>query len=87
MRRRLSTGIVVVILLASKQALDSFVSKGVTMVEFYDTLKFLAVVFVVFPLRLRVWVGSLNLSGHLHPLPLLIPLCLWPSRNLPVPTP
>jgi uncharacterized membrane protein (DUF4010 family) len=46
----IATAIVVVILLASKQALHGFVRGQVTEVEFYDTLKFLAVVFVVFPL-------------------------------------
>lgn len=46
----ISTGIVVVILLASKKALHGFVRGRISALEFYDTLKFLAVVFVVFPL-------------------------------------
>ncbi len=44
------TGIVVVILLASKRALHDFVRKRVSEAEFFSTLKFLAVVFVVLPL-------------------------------------
>ncbi len=46
----IATAIVLVILLASKDALHGFVRGQVSEVEFYDTLKFLAVVFVVFPL-------------------------------------
>ena len=46
----LSATIVLVILLASKKALHDFVRERVTEVEFFDTLKFLAVVFVVLPL-------------------------------------
>ena len=46
----ISAGIVAVIILASKRALHAFVAEQVSLVEFYDTLKFLAVVFVVFPL-------------------------------------
>jgi uncharacterized membrane protein (DUF4010 family) len=46
----ISTGIVLTILLASKTALHEFVEKRVSEGEFYDTLKFLVVVFVVFPL-------------------------------------
>jgi len=46
----IAVAIVVVILLASKDALHGFVRGSITEVEFYDTLKFLAVVFVVFPL-------------------------------------
>lgn len=46
----ISTAIVLVILLASKRMLHSFVREKVSEVEFYDTLKFLAVVFVVYPL-------------------------------------
>lgn len=46
----IATAIVVVILLASKEALHQFARGGVSEIEFYDTLKFLAVVFVVFPL-------------------------------------
>jgi len=43
-------GIIVVILLASKKAMHEFVKENVTADEFFDTLKFLAVVFVVYPL-------------------------------------
>ena len=46
----IGVGIVTTILLASKRALHTFVTEQISMVEFYDTLKFLAVVFVVFPL-------------------------------------
>lgn len=56
----ISTGIVVVILLASKKALHEFVREQVTQVEFFDTLKFLAVVFVVLPLLPNRYVGPLE---------------------------
>lgn len=56
----ISTGIVVVILLASKKALHEFVREQVTEVEFFDTLKFLAVVFVVLPLLPNRYVGPLE---------------------------
>ena len=46
----ISMGIVLVILLAAKRGLHDFVKEQVSEAEFYDTLKFLAVVFVVFPL-------------------------------------
>ena len=46
----ISTGIVVVILLASKETLHQFVRETVSEREFFDTLKFLAVVFGVLPL-------------------------------------
>ncbi|GAB4220366.1 MAG: MgtC/SapB family protein [Acidobacteriota bacterium] len=46
----LSTGIVVVILLASKRPLHDFIRNRVSESEFFGTLKFLAVVFVVLPL-------------------------------------
>lgn len=46
----ISTGIVLVILLAHKRTLHQFVKEKVSETEFYDTLKFLAVVFVVHPL-------------------------------------
>ena len=45
-----SSAVVLVILLASKRALHGFVKVEVSDLEFFDTLKFLAVVFVVFPL-------------------------------------
>ena len=46
----ISAAIVLVILLASKNVLHEFVKGKVSEIEFYDTLKFLAVVFVIFPL-------------------------------------
>ena len=46
----ISTGIVTAVLLASKRSLHNFVKERVSEIEFYDTLKFLAVVFVVLPL-------------------------------------
>jgi len=46
----ISAAIVLVILLASKHGLHQFIKGKVSEIEFYDTLKFLAVVFVIFPL-------------------------------------
>ncbi|MEP0546901.1 MAG: MgtC/SapB family protein [Rhodothermales bacterium] len=46
----ISAAIVLTILLASKDVLHGFVKGKVSEIEFYDTLKFLAVVFVIFPL-------------------------------------
>ncbi len=46
----ISMGIVLVVLLAAKRGLHDFVKEQVSEAEFYDTLKFLVVVFVVFPL-------------------------------------
>jgi len=46
----ISAAIVTVTILASKRALHGFVKGQVSDVEFYDTLKFLVVVFVVLPL-------------------------------------
>jgi len=60
----ISTGIVVVILLASKKALHRFVRKQVSEIEFFDTLKFLAVIFVVFPLLPNEYIGPF---GFLNP--------------------
>ncbi len=45
-----ATAIVLVMLLAHKQALHAFARRGLSEVELFDTLKFLAVVFVVYPL-------------------------------------
>ena len=45
-----SAGIVLTIVLALKHELHSFVLESVSEREFYDTLKFLAVVFVVYPI-------------------------------------
>lgn len=45
-----STGIVLTILLALKRQLHDFVAQPLTEREFYDTLKFLVVVSIVFPL-------------------------------------
>jgi len=53
----ISASIVLVILLASKDTLHGFVKGEVTEVELYDTLKFLAVVFVIFPLLPNRYVG------------------------------
>lgn len=53
----ISTGIVMVILLASKKPLHRFVKKQVSETEFFDTLKFLAVVFVVLPLLPNRYIG------------------------------
>ena len=44
-----SSAIVLVALLAHKQTLHGFIRSGLTELEFYDTLKFLLVVFVVYP--------------------------------------
>ena len=44
-----SAGIVLTIVLALKRELHSFVVESISEREFYDTLKFLAVVFVVYP--------------------------------------
>ena len=46
----ISTSIVLVLILACKRALHEFVRDKISETEFYDTLKFLVVVFVVFPL-------------------------------------
>ena len=46
----ISAGIVMTVLLAAKRELHDFVSDSVSETEFYDTLKFLVVVFVVYPL-------------------------------------
>jgi uncharacterized membrane protein (DUF4010 family) len=56
----ISTGIVVVILLASKKALHEFVREQVSEVEFFDTLKFLAVVFVVLPILPNRYIGPME---------------------------
>ena len=46
----ISAAIVLALLLASKSAVHDFVRRQISEVELFDTLKFLAVVFVVFPL-------------------------------------
>ena len=46
----IATAIVVAILLSSKQPLHAFVRQHITEAELFDTLKFLAVVLVVYPL-------------------------------------
>ncbi len=46
----ISTAIVLTIILASKGALHRFIQEQISETELYDTLKFLAVVLVVFPL-------------------------------------
>lgn len=53
----ISAAIVLVILLASKDVLHEFVKGKISEIEFYDTLKFLAVVFVIFPLLPNRYVG------------------------------
>lgn len=53
----ISAAIVLVILLASKDVLHEFVKGEMTEVELYDTLKFLAVVFVIFPLLPNRYIG------------------------------
>ncbi len=62
----IATAIVVVILLASKEALHGFVKGGPTETELYDTLKFLAVVFVVFPLLPNEPIGPGGLLNPTH---------------------
>lgn len=56
----ISTGIVLVILLAAKKPLHSFVREKVSEAEFVGTLKFLAVVFVVLPLLPNRYLGPLG---------------------------
>jgi len=46
----IGTGIVLAILLAAKRPMHDFVGDKISNVEFFDTLKFLAVVFVAYPL-------------------------------------
>ncbi len=46
----ISTAIVLTILLASKSSMHEFVREQISETEFFDTLKFLAVVLVIFPL-------------------------------------
>ena len=60
----ISLGIVLAILLASKRALHQFVREELTEIELWDTLKFLAVVFVVFPLLPNRDIGP---YGFLNP--------------------
>ena len=59
-----SAGIALVILLAHKRSLHQFVKEQISETEFYDTLKFLAVVFVVHPLLPDRAVGP---YGFLNP--------------------
>ena len=46
----ISTGIILTIILACKRPLHGFIRDKISETEFYDTLKFLAVVFVIFPI-------------------------------------
>lgn len=56
----ISSSIVLVILLTSKKVMHEFVRHRVSEREFLDTLKFLAVVFVVLPLLPNRYVGPLD---------------------------
>ncbi|UCF39197.1 MAG: MgtC/SapB family protein [Acidobacteriota bacterium] len=56
----ISTAIVLVILLAAKEKLHHFVRETVSQEEFFGTLKFLAVIFVVFPLLPNRYVGPVE---------------------------
>jgi uncharacterized membrane protein (DUF4010 family) len=56
----LSTAIVLAILLAAKEVLHEFVERQVSESEFFATLKFLAVVLVVYPLLPDRYVGPLG---------------------------
>jgi len=56
----ISTGIVLVLVLAHKQTLHNFVRGGFTETELYDSLKFLLVVFVVYPLLPDRYLTSYN---------------------------
>ena len=62
----ISTGIVLVILLASKRALHDFFRYKVSETELYDTLKFLVVVFVVFPLLPNRNMGPYDFFNPTH---------------------
>jgi len=62
----ISVAIVLVILLASKRALHDFVKEKVSETEFYDTLKFLAVVFVMFPLLPNRNIGPYEFFNPTH---------------------
>lgn len=62
----ISVGIVLAILLASKRALHDFVKEEVSETELYDTLKFLAVVFVVFPLLPNQNIGPYAFFNPTH---------------------
>ncbi len=53
----IGTGIVLAILLASKRPMHDFVKGKISDIEFFDTLKFLAVVFVIYPLLPDRWMG------------------------------
>jgi uncharacterized membrane protein (DUF4010 family) len=56
----ISVGIILVIILASKEAMHNFVKRQVTEDEFFDTLKFLAIIFVVYPLLPNQYIGPWN---------------------------
>ncbi len=56
----ISIGIVVVILLAAKRTMHDFVREQISEGELYDTLKFLAVVFIVLPLLPNTTFGPLE---------------------------
>ena len=54
------TAIVAAILLATKKVLHGFVQKQISDVELHDTLKFLAVVFVIYPVLPREPIGTVE---------------------------
>ncbi len=62
----ISVAIVLVILLASKRALHDFVRETIKEIELYDTLKFLAVVFVVLPLLPNRSIGPYQFFNPTH---------------------
>ncbi len=62
----ISSGIILVILLALKQVLHDFVRNQIREVELFDTLKFLAVVFVVFPLLPNRNMGPYDFFNPTH---------------------
>jgi uncharacterized membrane protein (DUF4010 family) len=61
-----STSVALVILLASKRKIHDFVKKTVSETEFYDTVKFLAVVFLVLPLLPDRDIGPYNFFNPTH---------------------
>jgi len=62
----ISTAIVLAILLAAKPVLHNFIRETVSETEFYDTLKFLAVVFVALPLLPNREVGPFGFLNPTH---------------------
>lgn len=62
----ISAGIVMVILLAAKGAMHDFVRERLSETEFFDTLKFLVVAFVVFPLLPNRYMGPFEFFNPTH---------------------